>query len=191
MGIAHSLGNNTIVLAQNMNEVPFDVNAYHVILYENTIAGGNKLLKGIVKKIADYPQWSSKSNNPVQDFMPDQIVSMGQYGTTVNELNETKAMLSNAQKHLQDFENLKREHAELKQNYTSAWEKAKELEILNKLLGPLFMGTAKVPQTGEKNFITSVQEVVERIQQEGEVSIAVPSTQNDSQKKRITFTKIQ
>lgn len=191
MGIAHSFGNNTILLAQSIKDVPFDVQVYHVILYENTIAGGNKLRKSIEKKICSFSKWSISSNNPVQDFLPDQIVSIGQYTNIVNELKETKDMLSNAQKHLQDFESVKREYAELKDNYTIAWEKAKEAEILNKMIGPLFLGTSKVQHGGEKSLIDRLQEVVERLDQKGEVSIDVPPSQQDGQKKKIIFTKIQ
>lgn len=191
MGIAHSFGNNTIMLAQDIKDVPFDVHVYHVILYENTIVGGNKLRKGIEKKISSLPIWSLSANNPVQDFLPDKVVSIGQYTNTVDELKETKDILMNAQKHLQDFENLKREHAEVKENYKVTWEKAKELEILNKLIGPLFLGVSKVQQSDEKNLIERVQEVVERLDQKGEVSIDVSTSHNDNQKKKIIFTRIQ
>jgi hypothetical protein len=191
IGIAHSFGNNTIMIAQDIKDVPFDVHAYHVILYENTIVGGNKLRRGIEKKIGSLPKWSISSNNPVQEYLPDQIVSIGQYTNTVNELNETKGMLMNAQKHLQDFENVKRDYAEIKENYKIAWEKAKELEILNKLIGPLFLGPSKVQQPGEKNLIERVQEVVERLDQKGQVSLDVSTSQNDNQKKKIIFTRIQ
>jgi hypothetical protein len=190
LGIAHSLGNNTIVIAQFADQVPFDVKPYQVIIYQDSMKGGTELRRSIQNKIDNLTAWSNKSNNPVQDFLPEKLISSGLYNTVTAELENARKKLLAAQNEQQDFETLKRENNELKQKYAVAWEKAKELEILQKLLGPAFMDGQKTSQEEKPEFISSVQQVMERVQKEGEVSIDVASTQDDGKKKRIKFTKI-
>jgi len=190
LGTAHTLGNNTIVLAQHIEEVPFDVKAYQVIVYKDTIGGGKLLQTKIKNQIQTIEEWSNKSNNPVQDFLPEKPVSPEAYNTKAGELESVQAKLSNAQKDLLEYENLKWAYDELRQKYEYSRDKEKELEILHKLLGPSFMDGRKTSQEGLPEFINSVKNVMERVQTEGEVSINVASTQDDGKKKKIKFTKI-
>jgi len=71
LGIAHALGNNVIVLAQNVKEdVPFDVSNYKVIPYTDTITGGDRLKQAIRSALTTLDEWSKRPSNPVQDFLP-------------------------------------------------------------------------------------------------------------------------
>ena len=49
LGIAHTLGKKVLLLTQNIDDIPFDLQAYRHIEYEVTISGGN-LLKDTIKK---------------------------------------------------------------------------------------------------------------------------------------------
>ncbi|MDO6433088.1 hypothetical protein Q4E93_20940 [Flavitalea sp. BT771] len=191
LGIANSLGNNTIVIAQDIHEVPFDVQGYQVIVYENTISGGAKLRRQLEKKIASVEEWSLRPNNPVWDFLPERIISEGQYKQVLDELQDAKGKLQSSQRHLEAYEEMKLEHQEMKQQFNGLSDKAKELDLLQKWLGLLFMGPGSAPQDGPPDFMSRVREVVEQVQKEGQVSIDVASTQNDGKKKKIIFTKIQ
>jgi hypothetical protein len=71
LGIAHALGNNVIVLAQDVKQdVPFDVSNYKVIAYTDTINGGEKLKQEIRSALTTLDEWSTMPSNPVQDFLP-------------------------------------------------------------------------------------------------------------------------
>ena len=57
LGYAHALGKPTILLAEKGDELPFDIQGYRVIFYENTIQGKKivednlrKHLKAILRK---------------------------------------------------------------------------------------------------------------------------------------------
>ena len=188
LGIAHCLGNNTIVIAQKIEEVPFDVKSYHVIVYKDTISGGRNLQQTLANAIETMPEWSIKSNNPVQDFLPEKLVSLGQYANTLEENKLLKEQVLSARVHLEEFERMRKEMEKLKSSQEELKEKAKELEIIQRLIGPMFQVNTK---SGTTNFVNSVQEVVNRVQNEGEVSIPVPSNAKGGSKKRIIFTKIK
>lgn len=43
LGIAHSFGQKTIMIAQSTKDIPFDINTFNVIVYEQSISGAKKL----------------------------------------------------------------------------------------------------------------------------------------------------
>jgi hypothetical protein len=169
LGIANSLGNNTIVIAQNIKDVPFDVSSYSVIVYANTIPGGRALTRNLESRIKNFANWGNKPNNPVQDFLPEKLMRLNEYNGLFQENESNKAQL-------------------VKMRGEVA-EKAKEAEVLRGLLTQL-MGESKSAVTSDAEIIDKAKNVVKQIQEEGEVSINVPSEENDGKKKRIKFTKI-
>jgi len=62
LGIANSLGNNTIVLAQKMEDVPFDIKTYNAIIYSNTIRGGSILKQNLENRIRNFENWGNRAN---------------------------------------------------------------------------------------------------------------------------------
>lgn len=70
LGIAHALGNNVIMLTQDVDEVPFNVRPYKIISYSRTLTGANTLGHELRREIATLRQWSTGPTNPVQDFLP-------------------------------------------------------------------------------------------------------------------------
>lgn len=51
MGIAHTLGRSCIMIAQSINDIPFDVQQRRTIIYENTPEGMRKFKQTLVKTI--------------------------------------------------------------------------------------------------------------------------------------------
>jgi len=51
VGYAHALKKPTILIAEKGTKLPFDVSPFRTLFYENTIAGKNKLEKGLKKHI--------------------------------------------------------------------------------------------------------------------------------------------
>lgn len=54
LGLAHTLGKKVILLTQNVNDIPFDLQAYRHIVYTTTMTGGNKLKEDIKKYVGEY-----------------------------------------------------------------------------------------------------------------------------------------
>lgn len=54
LGIAHTLGKKIILLTQNVDDIPFDLQAYRHVVYETTMSGGSKLRDDIKKYISEF-----------------------------------------------------------------------------------------------------------------------------------------
>lgn len=69
LGIAHAVGNKTIMTCQRIEEVPFDIGNYRVILYDQTIAGSKKLTEQLSAAIQELLAALDRTNNPVQSVL--------------------------------------------------------------------------------------------------------------------------
>ncbi len=69
LGIAHASGNKTIMVAQKMEEVPFDVKSYRIIQYEQTIKGSAIFRDKLGLAIDELLQVLQMTNNPVQEVL--------------------------------------------------------------------------------------------------------------------------
>lgn len=69
LGIAHSVGNKTIMTAQSMADVPFDIANYRVLVYEQSIAGSKKLAAELEKAIRELLAALDRTNNPLQEAL--------------------------------------------------------------------------------------------------------------------------
>lgn len=71
LGIAHSLGNKSIMITQSIVGTPFDVAPYRLIRYEATPDGLVKLRSQLAGAVREVLTGSKRlPNNPVQDFLP-------------------------------------------------------------------------------------------------------------------------
>jgi hypothetical protein len=71
LGIAHCMGNKTVMITQNIDDVPFDVSAYRLIRYNPSLDGLTALrleLAGAVSEIL--AGRVRQASNPVEDFVP-------------------------------------------------------------------------------------------------------------------------
>jgi hypothetical protein len=64
LGIAHVVGNKTIMTAQSVTDVPFDIGNYRVILYEQSIGGAKPLAEKLRAAIGELLQALDRTNNP-------------------------------------------------------------------------------------------------------------------------------
>lgn len=69
LGIAHSVGNKTIMTAQSIEDVPFDIASYRVILYEQTITGAKELKSKLDSSITELLKALDQTNNPLQEAL--------------------------------------------------------------------------------------------------------------------------
>ena len=53
LGLAHTLGKDVIIITQDINDVPFDLNKYRIIEYSDNIDGYEKLELGLSKHLND------------------------------------------------------------------------------------------------------------------------------------------
>ena len=69
LGIAHAVGNKTIMVSQRIEDVPFDIANYRVILYEQTISGSKELAERLEAAIKELLAALDRTNNPVQSVL--------------------------------------------------------------------------------------------------------------------------
>lgn len=69
MGIAHATGNKVIMTAQSIDDVPFDIANYRVIIYSQSISGAKELKNKIEKSIKELLKALNQTNNPLQDAL--------------------------------------------------------------------------------------------------------------------------
>lgn len=67
LGIAHSVGNKTVMTSQSLSDVPFDIANYRIILYEQSITGSKKLTIDLDQAIKELLASLDQTNNPVQE----------------------------------------------------------------------------------------------------------------------------
>ena len=79
LGVAHTVGDKTIIICEAGQDLPFNLNAYRVIFYEPTIAGGAKLRKELQEALRESITRKPGPTNPVQHFRP--VI----YGTPLTE----------------------------------------------------------------------------------------------------------
>jgi hypothetical protein len=69
LGIAHAVGNKTIMTAQDASDVPFDIANFRVIFYEQSISGSKKLKVDLDKAIKELLVALDRTNNPFQEVV--------------------------------------------------------------------------------------------------------------------------
>ncbi len=68
LGVRHTFRKPSIMVNAKGSGIPFDVNAYHVFAYENTLKGLEDLKNHIAMVIQDIKKHPNKPDNPVWDF---------------------------------------------------------------------------------------------------------------------------
>jgi len=51
LGLAHAMGKEVILITQDLRDVPFDLEHYRCIVYEDSVAGAEKLKKGLMNTL--------------------------------------------------------------------------------------------------------------------------------------------
>ena len=153
LGIAHALFDKTIVITQEVEDVPFDVKVYKTINYRNTISGGRKLGQDLMRAIGGFKQWGQKPTNPVSDYLPE----------TFQIYNYTGEMA-------REFEMLQHDNFIL----------SERLRTMQQLLGQLFKN-ALPGQHDQDDVVGVMKNIINEVQQKGEVSLQIGETEENPQ----------
>lgn len=73
LGIAHALNKPTVLISQNLEDVPFDLRAYRVQTYTTHFEEAAELRRHLAKVAAEHREGSIDFSNPVADFAPDRL----------------------------------------------------------------------------------------------------------------------
>lgn len=69
LGIRHTLKNRTILIAQNILDVPSDLQSYWVITYEKDLTGVDKFKRRVREILTQMKKDPDKPDSPVADFL--------------------------------------------------------------------------------------------------------------------------
>jgi len=98
MGVAHAIGNKTIMIAQDADKLPFDIRNYRCIIYEQSVEGLQRLQEEIGRSLQEIDDWSRHPSNPVQDFKPrDAFVLQSDFDKLQKTLQQNDELLRAAQ----------------------------------------------------------------------------------------------
>lgn len=133
MGVAHALDNKTIVIAQNAQELPFDIRNYRCIVYQQSVKGLQQLQAQIVESLQTFGDWSRNPSNPVQDFKPfDAFISKSEREKLLRELQKKDALLASTVPKAQ-WEQLQREHQKLQQELAAQEQRLRQAAASSEL----------------------------------------------------------
>ncbi|MDX9954940.1 MAG: hypothetical protein RBT75_12625 [Anaerolineae bacterium] len=148
LGMAHALGNNVIVLAQNIKEdVPFDVHTYKVIEYKRAWGEDRRLREKLVQAIQTLDEWGAHPSNPVQDFLPPEArpIPAGQYQALQQEFTAQAQAQAETQQQLQEKQQQCAALHKEKETLLTAQEGAqKQLEVAQQELAALRPAQARL-----------------------------------------------
>mgnify|MGYP001472196214 CR=1 FL=1 len=152
MGVAHALDNKTIMIAQNAQELPFDIRNYRCIIYQQSVKGLQQLQAQIVESLETFEDWGRNPSNPVQDFKPfEAFIAKSEREKLLNELRKKDALLAAAVPKTQ-WEQLQREHQKLQQELAVQEQRLRqaaapsELKALQQQLAQKTAEVAKLQQ---------------------------------------------
>ncbi len=104
MGVAHAIGNKTIMIIQKKTKLPFDVSGYQCIMYSQTEAGLTELMGKIADSLLDIDEWRKYATNPVQEFKPREVfVPKTELIVLQQELIEKQTKISMLQQEIDDY----------------------------------------------------------------------------------------
>ena len=94
MGVAHALGNKTVMIVQDTKKLPFDIRNYRCIQYKQSVAGLKKLEQDIIDSLLAIDEWRKYATNPVQDFKPyDAFILKSEFKQLQKELRQKEVLL--------------------------------------------------------------------------------------------------
>jgi len=150
MGVAHAIGNKTIMIAQNAKALPFDISNYRCLIYKQSVDGLKQLQDEIVESLRELEKWSRHPSNPVQDFKPfDAFVTAGAVEALRRELAQKEALLR-ASAPKAELDKLRNE-LRAKENLLSQAVAKAELETLQQEIAKQAAENARLRQELERS----------------------------------------
>jgi hypothetical protein len=71
LGVRHAVNDNTILISESEDDVPFDLRGQRLILYKRDFEGGGRLRNEITKAVQDIVGAPGRIDNPVRRFLFD------------------------------------------------------------------------------------------------------------------------
>lgn len=71
LGVRHAVNDNTILISESEEDVPFDLRGQRLILYKRDFEGGSRLRNAITKAVQDIVHSPGRIDNPVRRFLFD------------------------------------------------------------------------------------------------------------------------
>ena len=99
LGIRHTLKKRTILIAQNMNDVPSDLQSYWVVTYEKDLTGADKFKRRVREILREMHENPQKSDSPVADFLGLKNIDILSYEKSAN-LRKLSALISETSQNL-------------------------------------------------------------------------------------------
>jgi hypothetical protein len=110
LGIRHTLKRRTILIAQNIDDVPSDLRAYWVVNYEKDLTGAENFKKGVREILREMQKNPEKSDSPVADFVGNKNIDILAYEKAAN-LRKLDALLSELSSNVKAVDNIAQELA--------------------------------------------------------------------------------
>ncbi len=93
LGIRHTLTNRTIIITQNMDDIPSDLRSYWVVTYEKDLSGAEKFKKKVREILREMQKNPEKPDSPVADFLQIKNIDILAYEKAAN-LKKISALIS-------------------------------------------------------------------------------------------------
>lgn len=93
LGIRHTLKNRTILTAQNIDDVPSDLQSYWVVTYKKDLTGASEFKKKVREILREMQKAPDKTDSPVADFLRLKNIDILAYEKATN-LKKLGALIS-------------------------------------------------------------------------------------------------
>lgn len=93
LGIRHTLKKRTILIAQNIEDVPSDLRSYWVITYKKDLTGADRFKRRVREILREMQKNPEKSDSPVADFLGLKNIDILSYEKSAN-LKKLNALIS-------------------------------------------------------------------------------------------------
>lgn len=126
MGVAHAIGDKTVMIIQRGDKLPFDVSTYNCIIYEQSESGLETLKTRLIDALRHLEQWRSEPTNPVQDYKPpDAFAPRAELEKLQTQLRAAAGQLKNSVSR-EEYQKLRREYEKLRRELEAARKQLSE-----------------------------------------------------------------
>ncbi|MCK6621260.1 MAG: DUF1566 domain-containing protein [Calditrichia bacterium] len=126
MGVAHAIGDKTVMIIQRGDKLPFDVSTYNCIIYEQSESGLETLKTRLIDALRHLEQWRSEPTNPVQDYKPpDAFAPRAEVEKLQTQLRAAAGQLKNSVSR-EEYQKLRREYEKLRRELEAAQKQLSE-----------------------------------------------------------------
>ncbi len=115
LGIRHTLKKRTILIAQNIEDVPSDLQSYWVVTYKKDLTGASEFKKRVREILREMQKDPEKSDSPVADFLGIKNIYISSYEKSAN-LKKLAALISELSYNIHSVDDVLEEVAKSEQS---------------------------------------------------------------------------